>query len=566
MRKMWLLITLAVTGMLVSCSSNDAAQKCVSPLDCDQAFTCVEGKCQQVACETITDCEEGSTCALGVDPSQPEEKFCTPVQCNNKLPCPDGYICNDFSQCVSDGGDADIEQSDVVEGDGTTEPEDVQGSDVSKPGTANVCKACTNDADCDGDKCHPLGGGKFCFSECASHDDCSSGWMCYQLTNESQQCIPMAFNCDPACLNDGCPEGEICNQETGECKVGQAECGMCQQDWDCDDGFKCYIDGGYCAPSCGDGCPANSTCQEVNNIKVSLCVSAIADCCYGDICENPCSAPTPFPFEGNCVECLNDIDCGEGKNCDLVGHTCVDAACAPPTPYQLPDETCVECTNNGHCAGKGADYVCDMTSHTCKTTGPMPEECSYCVDPYPACAEINGVWSCVQCSEDSYCPGGICDLSLYACDGGGGGCGVCSSDNECISVDPAKVLKCDSNSGCCYDAGGFCDDVESFCDGGNGSECMGLMELLMGGMGGLPGMPEGSAGGVCTCDEPLGAADLMCLILGACPAGGCLGSTVCIDPSTIPLLGDMFGPMLGGINGVCLDPSSLLGMLGGGLF
>ncbi len=387
--------------------------------------------------------------------------------------------------------------------------------------------------------------------------------MCYQLTNDAMQCIPMAFNCDGDCLVNGCPAGQVCNQESGACQAGQAECGACQQDWDCAEGLRCK----YCAPPCDGACPANSSCKEVNAIKVDLCISSSAVCCYGDGCANPCQAPTPYPFEGNCVECTEDAHCGEGKYCEQLSHSCMDAACQAPTPFQLADGTCVECKNTSHCSAKGPDYVCNMTTHACENKGPQPEECDYCQNPYPACAEINGIWSCVQCTDDSYCPGSTCDLSLYACESGGTGegCGSCTSDSDCISAMGDKTLACDAASGCCYDVNGFCDNVESMCDSSAGSECLGLMELLMGGMGGIPGMPEGMAGGLCTCDEPMGMEGFMCLLMPPCPAGGCLGDAVCIDPAAIPMLGDILGA-LSGAGGICLNPNSILDMLGGGLF
>jgi hypothetical protein len=563
MKAFRMLALLVLGGLTWACSSSDTTQKCDSPLECDQAYTCIEGKCAQMECTAYEDCPgEDETCLLGADPEQPELKFCTPVQCNAKTPCEAGFECNEFYQCVAVGGD--ITEGDVVATD--VAQTEVTEDSTEPPAQDSSCKACSSDADCDGQKCYPLGGGTYCFGQCTTHDDCPSGWMCYQLDNQSMQCIPMAFNCDAGCLSTGCPEGQVCNQESGECQPGGAECAACQQDWDCGDGLKCYNQGKYCAPACAGGCPGNSACQEVNSIAVNLCVSGTAVCCYGDACANPCQAPTPYPLEGTCVECVEDAHCGEGKYCEQLSHSCMDAACQPPTPFQLDDGSCVECKNTSHCAAKGAGYVCDPATHTCKTDD-KPEECSYCQDPYPACTEINGIWSCVQCTDDSYCPNGTCDLSLYSCSGGvnGPGCGSCSSDSDCVSAMGDKVLACDVASGCCYDTGGFCDNVESMCNAGAGSDCMGLMEMLMGGMGGIPGMPEGMAGGVCTCDEPVGMDGLLCLIIPGgmfpCPeGGGCLGDSICVDPAAIPLLGDIMGA-LGGASGICLSPGILSGIL-----
>jgi len=510
-----------------------------------------------MGCEILDDCPEDSTCLASVDSEQPDLKFCTPVACNTKSPCQAGYVCNEFFQCVP-GGDVvagDVVDLDVVDLDVTkdTGPEPVVGE---------ACKMCSSDGDCDGMKCTPLGSSAFCFSECTTNDDCDSGWYCEELTNESSQCIPMAYNCDAGCHSTGCPEGQVCNQDSGECQAGQAECGACQQDWDCATGLRCYNEGKYCAAGCDGGCPNNSSCQEVNSIAVNLCISNGAACCFGDDCANPCQAPTPFQNnEGECVECLVDGDCGNEEYCEELSQSCMDAACAAPTPFQLDDGSCVECKNDSHCTFKGEGYTCK--ANVCVTSD-LPEECSLCVAPYPACAEINGIWACVQCAEDADCGNGTCDLSLYACSGGGvgPGCGSCTQDGDCISAMGDKELACDIASGCCYDVGGFCDNVESMCDASAGSECVGLMDLLMGGMGGFPGMPEGSVGGICTCDSPVPMMELLlCAVAGSCSSKGCLGGAVCIDPAGIPVLGDIVGA-IGGAAGICINPNSLSGLLG----
>ena len=559
MRIFRLLALLLVGGLFGACSSSDATQKCDTPLDCDQANTCIEGKCAQVVCEAYEDCPgEDETCLLGADPDQVELKFCTPVECKTNRPCEPGFTCNEYYQCVASG---DVVEADVIESDLSTSEvvEDVG----ENPGTVGRCKACSSDGDCDGLKCTPLGGGAYCFGECATNDDCESGWYCEELTNESSQCIPMAYNCDADCHISGCPDDQVCNQETGGCQAANAECGTCQQDWDCAAGLRCYNEGNYCAPACGEGCPANSSCKDVNSISVKLCISVDqANCCFGDDCVNPCQAPTPFMGEnGLCVECLSDGDCGEAKYCEADSQSCMDAACQAPTPFQLEDGTCVECKTTGHCAAKGADYQCE--NNVCVNKGDLPEECSLCVSPYPACAEINGIWACVQCAADADCSNGTCDLSLYACSGGGigPGCGSCTNDGDCVSAMGDKVLACDAASGCCYDTSGFCDNVESMCDSSAGSECLGLMDLLMGGMGGFPGMPEGSVGGICTCETPVPMMELlMCAFTGSCPSNGCLGDAVCIDPAGIPIFGDIMGA-LGGAAGICINPASLMDIL-----
>ncbi len=76
-----------------------------------------------------------------------------------------------------------------------------------------------------------------------------------------------------------CPEGEVCDPETGEC-VAPPEC---ENDEDCEDGDLCTTD------TCVDG----------------TCTFPPVDC-GEDICD---------PDTGECVECLTNDDCAEGEEC-----------------------------------------------------------------------------------------------------------------------------------------------------------------------------------------------------------------------------------------------------------
>jgi hypothetical protein len=526
-----------------------AQPECVTALDCPQAFVCVDSACAQVPCEDETvvcpgEVEGQTFCAPpGVDAADLESKFCSPVACETDEECGEGMVCNEFKSCVA----------------GVIDTEDIVEEDVPVVVEGEACSPCNSDSDCSDYKCYPLGGGTFCFGNCETHDECPTGWMCYALSNEGKQCIPMAFNCEGDCLAAGCPAGQACNQESGACVDAGGECTACQQDWDCMEGYRCYQDQKYCAPVCpDDACPANGACTEANAIPVKLCVSSTVPCCYGDTCTGPsCEGDTPYPCNeaGGCCQCTSDAHCADGEKCE--GNVCVSQQCADPTKPYFCNGECKGCCTSAHCADLGAEFVCN--NGVC--SGDIPPECSYCQDPYPACTQINGIWSCVQCTDDSYCAPGTCDLALYSCSNGGQpgeGCTSCSSDAECMSSLGA-VLACDAGSGCCYDTGGFCDGVESYCNEPAGSECTGLMDLLGGGMG-IPGMPmpEGMAAGICSCSTPADMMSLITCLIGMCPESpDCLGGSICVDPATVPILGDMLG-MLGP---VCINPSALSGLL-----
>lgn len=546
---------LTILAFATSCSSSDAGG-CSENTDCGQGFVCDGGSCTMVECENIQTCGEYGDDVMcgsaGVNPDHPDTKYCTPIMCKSDADCEDGYVCDEYKQCVPGGGGDAVVTPDGGETD-IVEPE----PDTVEPTGEGACKPCGSDADCNaGMHCHPLGGGTFCFADCESTDECDTGWMCYPLGNDGKQCVPMAYQCEPECLQTGCPDGQVCNQETGACQEAAGECGTCQQDWDCADGYRCYGNGNYCAPTCADGvCPVGGTCEQVNTIPMHLCVSQSVVCCFGDECTGEtCPAETPFPKDGGCVECLEDAHCG-GDTCGP-DNTCVSGDCPDPAkPYDFNGE-CVECLISTHC---DAGEVCD--DHVCTDSGPQPEECDYCQDPYPACTQINGVWSCVQCTDDSYCTGTqTCNTTIFACVGENGedNCTGCTSIGDCVSLSGLFELDCDVPSGCCYDVNGGCDGVEAFCPGG---ECVSLLDFLGGG-GGLPmPMPDGLGLSVCSCNEPADMMTLVMCLMGTCPTGGCAGGAVCVDPSILTSLLGGGGGTPGETTGYCVNLGALLGGL-----
>ena len=566
MRRVWLLGLFAMVGLFISCSDGDSEKSCTVATDCSAANTCLDGKCKQIECSAHADCP-GLTpfCGpVGIDPANPDKRYCSPVMCTADTECDAGMVCDTSTkQCIVGGNTSDV-ASDLDTGNNGDKDvvEDLDDEDIAVVTEEGICAACTSDAECaDGKKCHPLGGGTFCFATCATSNDCATGWMCYAVTADGKQCIPMAFNCDADCLTAGCPDGQMCNQQSGQCAAGASECAACQNDWNCAEGYRCNQDGGYCAPECGAGCPTNSTCQEVNETApVSVCVSASPECCYGDTCDDACSAEKPYLKDGKCVECLNDGHCSGEEVCTAAG-ACGSATCTDPNAPYEKDGGCVQCLNDDHCVGFGDGDTTYLCKNNVCTPDELPPECAYCTDPYPACVQINGVWSCVQCTADTDCGGSDeCDLSMYTCTGDGPpNCSGCQSDAECVSSTGSFELECDNASGCCIDKAGWCDGVEAFCPAG---ECKGLMDILGGGMGmgGIPGMPTEGSFGACACTTPMDMMSLAMCLMAPCDSAECPGSSVCIDPA---ILTDLLGGGLpsGDAAGYCINLSSLLGGL-----
>ncbi len=472
-----------------ACVGNDCLDKaCLKDDDCG-GLVCVSGVCKPQApstgCTSDADCPDG-TCntATGECVAAADAGGCSP-------PCPEGMICNLSTGQCEGGADG-----------GSTQP------------TGGLCASCAGDADCENGECIALGGGSYCLPVCDVNGDCPTGYQCFDLPTQGKHCVPESYACEKDCIQhpDKCAPGQACNFDTGECIAKLKPCDTCTKDYQCGDGNRCALfapQDRRCMPTCasvGGQCPEGSTCQELDGTKVCVPVSD-QQCCYGESCGGSttnCEPPTPFVYQGQCVECLNSTHCGTGS-CDTTTHTCTGGQqqcnCPPDKVCQPQTGACVDCVNSTQC---GQGQICDPATNTCTS-----DVCAACAPPYPACTEISGQMTCVQCTQDSDCPDGQCNETTFLCEGNSvnpcqqtGNC--CKSDADC-PPSTQFTLKCDVATGLCYDVNGGCDNITAFCDASSGSECVSIFDLLGGGLGGgggsipsLPGMPTG-AFGFCTC-------------------------------------------------------------------
>ncbi len=436
------------------------------------------------------------------------------------------------------------------------------GLDAERPEELNrgPCMPCSKNFDCLGElTCHPLGEETFCFQSCERSDDCPSGWMCTPLDTEGYQCVPRTLQCQLDCMIGGCPEGKECDQDTGHCVQGKELCASCDIDWDCAGDLRCHPERSYCTSPCDpyEQCPAGTACQSAldsgGKAEIRLCTSLYTECCHGESCEGLCLRQTPFRVDGVCQECRTNEDCmGEGEECLGDGSCGLNPCTHPYLPVEVDGE-CVQCQVDEDCDSFGEDgeYWCD--DNVCTNSCGGDELCTYCSDPYPACVQIDGIWSCVQCTDDLDCDAGTCDTSMYSCklEGQSEECSGCQGDAECVSSIGTFHLECDAASGCCFDQGGWCDGIESFCPD---STCVGLMEA-MGTDDSLPGMPTEGAFGACSCENPLVGDDYLWCILVPCVSEECLGDSVCVEPT---ILTDATGGTPLETPGICLPLVTLL--------
>lgn len=546
----------------------DAAQ--AFSADCGVDGVCsAGGQCTPVECGCVTcdPCAEGLSCQLNLCVAGPagncagatcDGKPCTSDAACDTLRCKGG-ACHPVDWCAQDA-DCDSKKCDLATSICTTggggDPDATTGpctADSCPEGeTCNtdsgeceetivgeglqLCRSCPDgDGQCGGDAvatCVAFGGAAYCLTECTTNNDCPTGFQCFNVPSVGSRCIPGSGSCDKKCIQEGCEDGKVCEFDTGNCVPKLNACDSCDKDDYCGAGNRCVKFGPNnkkCVPQCAteDQCPQGSTCTTEEGVKV--CKPSGATCCFGescggDTCGDACAEPTPACWQGTCVECLNDGQCGAGQKCDTATHKCKEEvgpqncdACTGSTPVCHPQlQKCVECLNSTHCA---SGQICDPNTNGC--TGDI---CAACGGDYPECAEINGEKSCVQCTEDGHCPNGAC--KNYWCEGGGTGPTTGECQTQGCPTSAQFVLACDQTTGLCYDTTGACDGITAFCDAASGSVC----QNLLGGAGaGLPPELFPGALGLCSCRPPL--ADVGCLLdpAGAVciSKGNCLGGIEC---------------------------------------
>jgi hypothetical protein len=237
------------------------------------------------------------------------------------------------------------------------------------------------------------------------------------------------------------------------------------------------IDSGPCAGiervcRTTEGCPTLQKC--------SSCGACVADDGLGS-CEDTADCPVGracrVPDGGTELACLHVVcnanaECGEGEACDLERHACVPGDClslgCPQGTYCNQDQVaCVECVNDGHCAGtdqpycieeRGVCVVCEIDSDCGPGRRCVDDQCVSCISnddctgPNRLCRD-DGL--CVACISNADCPGvpclpeGRCDLGPVA----GEACDpsrICAPGYRCVGDAPGTCfLSCNPYAPAC---------------------------------------------------------------------------------------------------------------------
>jgi hypothetical protein len=192
---------------------------------------------------------------------------------------------------------------------------------------------------------------------CGPSMPCPEGRICVEDTGEcrlpsdvcrfSSECGPgrvcVNERCTTACdTDDRCPTGSVC--DGGFCRE-QPGTGMCASNSDCGAGMVC-VDGSCWTACTGDAecgagryCAADGRCRADDRPRPvcdasRLCAGGAV--CVQGVCRSPCSTATDCRrFDEQLTTCLHMLcyttneatsDCDEASDC-MVGQRCVDGVC-----------------------------------------------------------------------------------------------------------------------------------------------------------------------------------------------------------------------------------------------
>ncbi len=401
-----------------------------------------------ITCTTIDDCSDGQDCIDGFCKKPGEVNT---EECISDGDCPNGYTCNDNSECVA--------------------------------------KICESKADCDHGK---ICVNTRCVNGCESNSDCENNETCNTQTKQCEK----GEDCR---IEDNCGQGFECDQLSGRCVAKlscstQADCAegykcegsqciakiRCYANEECSNGEVCRVDG-YC--DIDTGCDSDQYCLNKNPGKPACNTSS--GMCYECVTNEHCSnlekpicntmTHTCGTEEGPSGECQADSDCGMNKRCNtnVSPHECIDMMtschsdndCQSGMHCNTSNGRCVMCLNDSQCT---APKKCNTNTYICEEEGSGGGG----GDNNGLCADLAGALTCVlmggSCEAD-----GNCNVSSDPCDGvscpanstcNNGSCecntGYHDNGSTCVENETCSGVSCPVNSHCelnNYEAGCYCD-------------------------------------------------------------------------------------------------------------
>ena len=217
-----------------------------------------------------------------------------------------------------------------------------------------VCRGCLVDSECENDLFCDVGTGV-----CGA---CSQDSQCEARNADLPVCN--AGTCVRCMRDEQCPSDERCDAATNQCT---SDCGS---DADCAGSTTPICDAGTCV-----GCLLNEHCPSgICDLTTKTCAAA-GGCASDPDCTNP---NAPVCLSGMCVECTSTNKAA----CDMTQPACDDSInmcslCTPTDPGICPtSQTGTQClgTSGNYRCGCRADVdcldgrICDIDMRTCVTT------------------------------------------------------------------------------------------------------------------------------------------------------------------------------------------------------
>ncbi|MBN2693802.1 hypothetical protein JXR93_03985 [bacterium] len=399
---------------------------------CDNAIIAHEGECEEILCESDSDCPNGFFCAL-VDCSDDDVdclggSICMPIQnncpheCDSDIDCDEGFFCSTI-RCITDSG--------------------LTGSVCEKK---VECEPILCDLYCEFGFILDENGCEICqcnepHNICYSDDECPDGQFCHLMEDvDYGYCQPNEIECR---VDSDCESGAQCLN--GLCIINFCP-SECEIDSDCGDGFYCSQI--YCLTP--DGVPGTECVMEFEYCESDL------DCSEGEYCLDGLCFVQSACFH----DCDSDRDCEEGFSCIQLDCLTVDGETGSVCEWnnQCEDLTCdLYCEFGFQVDDNGCEIcVCNQPDNICYSNDECPDG-YYCEFLDGCYLDENGEIVCVDygycqpneiecrvdsdCFDNEVCIDNICMDNSYQCTH------ECDSNSDCVEGEICEAIRCITSDG-----------------------------------------------------------------------------------------------------------------------
>ena len=509
------------SGALI-CNTQSGLCECLSEVVwMDGSYTCPDNTTQipnlQQPCQIDEQCPGVATCfeEVGVCECLHELIQSTEGNWMCTKPCLEDLECSIFNPAA------------ICENGQCTDSDDPINT-IPPFTTPTYPENCTNDNDCEGSyTCHVESETCICSHTLQWID---GDWKCQENCIEDHDCASVSMVCNQGicvdqvissgiCETDSdCSESLVCDLASGIC-ICPTDLIWIGSDWSCGSPTPvegpCLID---------EHCPGVAVCD--TNVGICHCLHEIVTVNGEWMCQTDCLAdsdcillnPASICTAGQCTDsndpintrppfttevlpdiCSDDNDCYGVNTCHVASGSCI---CLDQLEWVDDQWSCIrscnediECDddtvcNDGSCVPqKTSSGLCELDSDcsnglVCNIASGLCE----CLD---AVIWLNGAWSCPSlsttmtpvtligpCTIDEQCPGvatcyaevGVCrclhDLNVLP-DGGWTCTTVCSTSDECTTLNPASV--CENNK--CVDSNDPINTIPPFTTAARPENC-----------------------------------------------------------------------------------------------